>query len=243
MKEKQPSYLGFCLSLLLIYKKDSLGQYRRPLGLVSSLLFSIILATLYSYALKTKVFFDQQNFEGIVLASLFFSSTLTASQSLGSEREFGALRILNMSFLDPAGVYIGKVIAHWQSQLIFIGVCLPIYFLLLLGTSPSQLLNATHSWSALFIGLSLSALSLSALAVLLSYVSLEKSLQSLFMPLLLLPLSLPILILSLHFLGQAGRAESLFDIELGQYLILIAPFGLYAGTGALVYFKLVVDAA
>ncbi len=239
MKQGLPSYLGFWLSLALVYKKDSLSQWRRPTGLLTSLLFSTILATVYSYALKTEVFFKLQNFEGIVLASLFFSVTLACSQSFRTEHEAGALHIMNMSPLDPVGAYVAKVIAYWQSQFVFISLCLPIYFLFLQGKLPASV----SLWLPLFISLILCALSLSTLATLLSYISLEKGLQAVFMPLLLLPLSLPVLILALSFLTEVHKATNLTNIDLWNYLMLIAPAGLYGGVGALLYFKLAVDAA
>ena len=225
------SHISFVRSFFLIYTKDLKSEYRNPFGLFCALLFAAILAMVYSYALKPTVFREPQNFEGMLLASLFFSSTLSSLASFRSETEAGALRIMNMSCLDPSAVYFAKFLLHWQKQLLFIVLCIPIYSLFLLGS----LDLSKESYFALLLCLALSALSLAALGTLMSYLSLESTSKANLMPLLLLPTALPVLLFALNFLSEARQSASFQNIALIHYLLLIAPAGLYAGLGSILY--------
>ena len=229
--QKETSF--FWRSLALVYAKDTRSEWRSPFAFLSTLLFAVILAAVYNYALEPALFRKARNFEAMLLASLFFSATLSNLASFRSETETGASRIMNMSFLDPIGIYFAKFLVHWQRQLLFIVLCVPIYSFFLLGSLD---LNGEPYLPLLFC-LALSALSLAALGVLLSYLSLERIFKASLMPLLLLPAAIPVLLFALNFLDKA-RQSSLQDIALIHYLLLMAPAGLYAGLGSLLYAQL-----
>ncbi len=237
--------MGFFKTLFCIYRKDSLSEWRNPVSFLTSLLFAMILASVYSYAIHPDVFLYRRNFEGILLATLFFSSTLYSSQSLRSELEAGALRIMNMSLLDPSGVYFAKVIVRWQNQVLFLFFCLPVYFLFLQGgreiTMGEPHSNFQERWLLLLTCLSICAFSLSALGTLFAYISVDSNIRSILLPILLLPVSMPIFIFAIEFLEDNQNFTSLFQIPFKSYLTLIAPAGLYGGIGSLFYFRLVSD--
>ena len=228
--------LGFWQSLFLIYVKDTKSEWRSPFFLFSSFLFSIIIVTIYSHAIDPAVFKDTKNFDGILLVTLFFSATLSNLSAFRSETEEGALHIINMSVLDTSGIYLAKLLVHWKSQMMLIIVSIPIYFLFLKG-------NLEKLWGTgfyLLICLAMCSLSLASLAVLISHISQEKNFQiGLIMPLLLLPASIPVLLLGLSFLTEARKQLSLTEISFEHYLLLLAPVGLYGGIGSLLYSKII----
>ena len=229
--------MSFRASLFWIYHKDSRHLWRRPWHLLSAILFAFILAVLYGYAIQRDVFLKQFNFDGIMLCSLFIANTLLSGQSFAAESETQALRIMHMSALEPSAIYLGKLIVHWQSQLLFISVSLPLYFLLLQG----QLPTSTALWLPLFICLTLCALSLAALGTLIAAAAQGVGAQVLLLPVLLLPQTIPILLFASQFMAQARQLTSWSELSWAYYLTLLAPAMLYTALGSWLYFHLADD--
>ena len=230
--------LGFWVGVFLVWQKDTRYFLRHPFHLLGAILFSLILAVVYSYSIEREVFFRQFNFDGIMLSTLFFANTLLASQSFYAEGEGQVLRILHISALDAGSIYTGKLIAYWQSQLLFILICIPVYFLLLQG----RLLAWEKDYDLylpLLICLSICALSLAALGTLLAAAAQGSRLQALLLPLLLLPSTIPVLLLGSQFLSKVRFLGSLNELSLSYYLSLLAPALLYVALGNILYFHLV----
>ena len=234
----ESSEKGFWSSFFCIYKKDIYLGWSEPSGFLYSCIFAAVLAVIYAYALDPLVYQNARNFDGILFTSLFFSACTTSLRSINAETEAGALRPISMSLLDPAGIYLGKVVAHWQGQLGFILLYVPLYFLFLRGILP----DSGRDLLLYFFCLGISSFSLSACGILLSFVCQKTRLKDGLMPLLVLPAVIPVLIFSLRFLAQ-GRLleEALWKIPPQYYLILLAPAALYASIGSLLYFHLTAD--
>ena len=226
--------LGFWEGLWYIYEKDFQSEWSRPIAFCSSLIFSTILAALYSYALDTSLLIQVMSICGLLLASLIFASTLSTTQRFTDELEHGALKIIYWSSLDPFSIYLAKLIAHWQS-LLFLGLCCtPIYFLFLRGSfvdfqaHPSLL-------PLLLLALACCSLSLAALSLVMGYLSMHKATKALVLPLVLLPVSLPIFLFALQFLDINKSLPSCWDIPWYSYAVLVAPTLIYSSLSYLLY--------
>jgi len=224
---------GFFLSLWRVYKKDTALEFRNPAGMIASLLFAFLLAVIYHYSMSEGAFSDRRNLNGLMLATLFFSSSLLAGRNLQFEKEGGAIRILVNSPVDTAGYYLGKVLALWQMLTFFSAIYIPVYNILLTG----RIAGAQAVFFPLMY-LSLSSLSLAALGILLSYLSSGNRLKDLILPLILLPAAIPVFILAVDALQDDGSAM----IETGKHLIvLVAPGAIYASVGCWLYPHLAVE--
>ena len=223
---------GFWETCWRIYKKDTILEWKSPAGILSVILFAFILAALYNYAMEADVFRNRRNLNGVMMATLFFSAVMLAGRNIQQEREGGALRVMLISPADPAGYFMGKVAALWQLQTAFILIYVPIYHFLLLGRIPggSDLVGP-------FLTLALSALSLSALGILLSYIASGNRLREIILPLLLMPAALPVFMLATDALGRNPKEGA----SLGAYLILAGPAVIFCSLGCLLYHTLSAD--
>ncbi len=229
---KKNSLLGFWPSLYLVYKKDIKTEYRSPQGLLFLFLFATVLAAIYSYSLRADVFKEVANFDGVLLATLFFSATLYQSPSMQAESEAGAQRILNMSRIDFMGVYFAKVLIQFQNQLLFIIYCVPMYYLFLKGGHDY---GEVHLYF-LFITMIFCSLGLSALYTLFQRATYSASLKNNFLPILLLPTALPLLLFGLRFLELTRNLASFRKLNFEYYILLIIPSVLCLSIGSLLYF-------
>ncbi len=201
------------------------------------LLFALTLAALYHYAMDDSVFRDLGNLHGVMLATLFFAATIGSGRNIHTETEAGALRAALMHPADPSGYYLGKVLAIWQFQLLFLMIYIPAYQLLLTGRFSDRFADY---WLP-FTGLGLASLSLAALGVMLAYISRGSRMKEILFPLLLLPASLPVFILTTAFLADARDGGQGAMLTIPAILTLLAPAGLYCGLGSLLYYVMAAD--
>lgn len=221
---------GFWLTALRVYRKDLLLEWKSPIGLLATLVFALILATIYHFSLDDNIFKDSSNLTGLMLATLFFAVTISAGRASQADLEAGSQHQALLSPGDNSGYYIGKVASLWQIQLGFILIFVPMYQLLLTGRFASNI----ESYLQPYFVLSGSALSLACLGILLAGVSRANRLKELILPLILLPVSLPVLMIAANLLSSG-------DFSTIKIIALLAPAGLYGGLGALIYFIIADD--
>jgi len=226
--------LGFFRTFFRIYRKDTRLEWKSPVGIFSVFLFALILAAIYNYAMEVRVFSNLGNLHGIMLATLFYSSTLMSSRNIQFEKEGGALRVMLISPADPAGYFLGKTAALWQLQTIFILIYLPVYYLLLQGNLPRDPFLMVPPLAFLI----LAALNLSALGIMLSYIASGNRLKEIILPLILLPTSLPVFMLAADGIREAA-AKNFFPWT--HFLILLAPAALFCSLGCMLYHVLTAD--
>lgn len=227
---------GFFTTLARVYWRDAALEWRSPAGFLSALLFAATLAVVYHYAMAEGVFASPRNLQGVMLATLFFAASISAARNAAAETESDALRAALLAPADPSGYFLGKTFALWTLQLALVAVYIPLYQWLLGGRLPGH----PGQYLALFVALGLAALSLSALGVMLAYIARGNRMRELLFPLLLLPASLPVLILAADALEEIGPAAD-FSLPLRAIIALLAPAGLYCGLGALLYFALAAE--
>ena len=243
MNERLAHAPGFFRTLGRIYRKDTLQDWKNPAGLVALLLFAQVLVAIYHYAMDDSVFRNPRNLNGIMLATLFFASTIQAGRNIHAETEAGALRVALMAPADASGYYLGKVFAIWQTKLVFIALYIPLYQLFLTGRF--QLTGV--GFGVPFIALGTAALSLAALGVMLAYIARGSRLKEILFPLLLLPSALPVFILTVDLLPTTRGAPDPVSssvwaaLPLGGIITLLAPAGLYCGLGSLLYYALAAE--
>ena len=223
------SRLSFLKSFFIILEKDLKGEWKKPYGLFSALLFSSILATIYNYSFLFYISIESFPilFETLFLSSLFFSATVFIPQSYQEEIEGGSIDILNISFLDSSARYFAKVFIHYLNLILFIFICIPIYALFFKGSFAN--------YPSLFVCGSLCALSLSILSTLLHHFSLQSGLKASIFPLVLLPANIPVFLFGFLFLEQARSSSSLGNIPIENYFLLVVPAILYGSFASYIY--------
>lgn len=228
---------GFSRTLIQIYRKEVILEWRNPSGLVTVFIFSLVLAALFHFAMAEGVFDRRRNLQGAILVVLFFSSTIITGRNLHRDREWGALKITLLAPLDPAGLFLGKVLALWQIHALLALVFVPLLTILLSGRLPA-------SGSELIITILLllpASLSLAALGTVFSYLSSASRLREFLLPVLLLPFSLPVLMLAAQALRRAVPPKTAPILILSDLLIQLAPAAIFCSLGSLVFTTLAAD--
>ena len=180
---------SFFLSFFVFYKQENYFFIKNPYILITSLLFSIIFSAMYYYSFQVFQIRPllEQDVVSFIAMTLFFCASLNSHNSMQREREDGALHSILLITQNPYALYIAKLLGQWQILMSFLFLSHIFCSFLLTG----QVQNMQN----IFL-LAPAAAVLSSLNLLVALLY-KNSLKTILAALILLPSSLPILILSL----------------------------------------------
>lgn len=204
-------------------------ELRRPGQWLAALLFALVVLLMQAFALDSSLTLRPDVACGVFFVSAFFGMTLLESSRAARERASGVAEAIAVSRAPAGRIYAGKWLAAFVLVLA-IDLCL-LPPLILFYNLP---LNAA-ALAGLAAVTALAQAALAALTTLFSAATHSSSAQiHLALPLLILPLSLPVLALA-----SIGGHAAFEGHALSPFLkLLLAADIVFGGLGAAVYGKL-----
>jgi heme exporter protein B len=201
--------------LLAILGKDLKIELRAWRSLAPMALFSATVFVIFRFAL------DRERLEGgiaagVLVTTLLFASLLAINRIFISEREEGGFDLIRLSPCDPSMMFLAKTAALTIYLILLELIAVPLFALFFL--------DSAEALPALAPVLILAALGLAAVGALISTIATMSSARDLLAPLLLLPLSIPLVI------AAAGAASPVLEAGgpgFERYGTWLAVLGLY----------------
>ncbi|MFQ5694396.1 MAG: heme exporter protein CcmB [Terriglobia bacterium] len=186
-----------------LLRKDLLAERRTKDVLTSLLLFGFTVAVAFTFAYDPTREEARAIAGGLLWLSFLFSAILGLNRAFARETANDCLRGLRLVPGDLGGLYLGKLASNLLFLLGAELVLVPVF-----GVFFNLSLWARPGW--LLLTLVLGTWGLAALGTLFSAVSANTRMQELMLPLLLLPLTVPVLIAAIELttLLLAGRPMS-----------------------------------
>lgn len=176
---------GGLRAALAVLWKDLAVEWRSRQLLTAMVVFALLVILIFNFALELDARARQDVTAGVLWATFAFAGTLGLNRSLAIESEMGALDALLLAPVERSTIFFGKVLAN----LVFLGILeiftLPIYALL-------YNVNVFNPGLLLVIGLG--SLGYVAVGTLLASMAAQARTRELLLPVLLFPLTLPLLI-------------------------------------------------
>jgi heme exporter protein B len=171
---------------LLVAGKDLRLEARSRVALNQVLPFALLVLVLFAFALDPDRGLLEKATPGLYWVAVLFSGLLALQRSFSVEAADGNRDALRLSGLDPAGIYLGKVLAV-SVQLLVLEV------LLLVGVA---VLYSTHlgGWLLLASTVVVATAGIAAAGTLYGVVAAGLRVRETLLPLLLLPVLAPVLI-------------------------------------------------
>jgi heme exporter protein B len=171
---------------LLVAGKDLRLEARSRIAINQVLPFALLVLVLFAFALDPDRGLLEKATPGLYWIAVLFSGLLALQRSFAVEAADGNRDALRLSGLDPAGIYLGKVLAV-SVQLLVLEV------LLLIGVA---VLYSTHlaGWLLLAATLLVATAGIAAAGTLYGVVAAGLRVRETLLPLLLLPVLAPVLI-------------------------------------------------
>ena len=172
---------------LAILRKDLLLELRGREVVITLTVFSFLVLTVFSFSSVPGSTAPKEVAPGILWITYLFAGILGLGRAFDRERENSSFTGLIMAPCDRMEIYWGKCLSTLVFLVVFQAILWPL-FGILYGHSPLK------GFAAVWAGIILGDVGFVALGVILSAVTIHVRGREIILPLLLLPLSLPVLI-------------------------------------------------
>jgi heme exporter protein B len=198
-----------------IFRKDLLAERRTKEVFTAILLFGFTVAVAFTFAFEPTAEEARAIAGGLLWLAFLFSAVLGLNRAFARETANDCLRGLRLIPADPGAIYLGKLFSNVLFMVAAELVLLPVF-----GVFFNLNLWARPGW--LLLILLLGTWGLASLGTMFSAVSANTRMQELMLPLLLLPLTVPVLIAAIESTAilLSGRPIS----EAGLWFRLLAGF-------------------
>jgi len=171
---------------LLIAGKDLRLELRSRVALNQVLPFALLVLVLFAFALDPDKGVLTQATPGLYWIAVLFSALLALQRSFAIEAADGNRDALRLSGLDPAGIFLGKVLSV-SIQLLVLEVLLGVGVVVFYTTR-------IDGWGLLIVTSVIATASISAAGTLFGVLAAGLRVRETLLPLLLLPVLAPVLI-------------------------------------------------
>ncbi len=214
-----------------IAKKDLLSEVRARKLTPAMMVFSLIVIIIFNFVFEPGLQRVESLGPGILWVTFSFAGMMGLARSFSSEQEQSALRGLMLAPVDRSAIYLGKLI----SNLIFL---FGIEFISLLVFSVFFNIDIFRFLPGLGAVLGIATLGFVAIGTLYSAMVLNIRLREVFLPVLLFPVMIPVLIAAVQLTAHVLEGNSLSDA--GKWLGLLAAYDVIFLTVGLMTFEFVI---
>jgi len=222
--EGRAARVTFGGAMLAVMRKDLALEWRTREIFSATVVFAALVLLTINFSFDPGQRAVEQMASGILWVAFVFAGMLGLGRSFVAERENACLDALALSPADPGAIFVGKAAANLIFLAVTEAIVLPLFAVLFnfpLG----------RAFPGLVLPLALGSVGFVGAGTLFAAISTQTRMREVMLPLLLLPVSIPVLIASVRITGTAlaGRAvsESLPWIGL---LVLCDALFLVAGT-------------
>jgi heme exporter protein B len=220
------SYLD---KVLALYWKDVVAELRTKEVVNASLVFALMVLVLFNFAFDLRVERVQSVAPGVLWVTFTFAGVLSLGRAFAREQDRGTLEGLLLSPIDRGALYLAKLLANATFMLVVEAVSLPIFV---------GLFNVELDWPLIIVIVLLGTFGFAGVGTLLAAMAANTRAREVMLPLLLFPLSVPVLIATVKATGQAlGGAPD----EGHPWLGLLAAFDVIFLTLSFLVFDFVVE--
>lgn len=171
--------------VLAVLRKDLRAEIRGRELLTSMVLFSMLAVLVYSFALELDTQAQESSVAGVLWVTIVFAGLLGLSRSMAVEKDKGSLDALLIAPVHRSALFYGKMLAN----LLFTFIIALLVMALL-----AVLFNIALFIPALFVVVILGCLGFTTAGTILSSMSIYARARESLLPIVLLPVTLPIIL-------------------------------------------------
>ncbi len=165
--------------------KDFRAEWRNRENLSAMLVFSLLVILIFNFALELDLNARASLSAGVLWTTFIFAGTIGLNHSLAVEKDRGCLDGLLLAPVDRSVIYFGKAIGNLVFMLIVEAIVLPIF----------NFLYGFDVFQPGFLGVViLGSIGYAAVGTLLSTMVVQARTRDILLPILLFPLTLPVII-------------------------------------------------
>jgi heme exporter protein B len=224
---KVSSYLR---AVAAVVWKDLRAEYRSRELLGSMLVFALLVILIFNFALELDIRTRETVASGVLWVTFAFAGTLGLNRSMGVEKDRGCLDGLLLAPVDRSAIYFGKVLGNLIFMSIVEAIVLPAF---------SVLYNLNLIDPGLILVVVLGSIGYSAVGTLLSSMAVQARTRDVLLPILLFPVSIPLLLAAVK--ASNGFLQNLEMIDIMPWLNILLVYDVIFIAVAFMLFDFVVE--
>lgn len=183
-------------NVTLILRKDLLTEWRSRQIFPTMFVFSLLLVLVFSVAFEFRSQVAPRTVSALVWITFIFSGLLALGRSFSLERENNALLFLLMTPVKRSEIYLGKLLSNVIVVLVSELFILPLFILFFLPGTGDVELSLVGTFLPLLGVTVLGTVGFVSLGTFFSSMALSSRLREMMLPMLVFPLSIPVVITS-----------------------------------------------
>lgn len=222
--------MSFWRGMLAIVAKDATAELRSKETLSAMLVFALLVVVIFNFSFELRVDNARQIAPGVLWVAFAFAGVLGLNRSFILEREGGCIEGLMLTPVDRGAIYLGKFLGNVLFMLVTEAIILPIFAALFDAAVANPLL-----WLIMLLG----TIGLAAVGTLFAVMAVSTRAREIMLPLLLFPISVPVLIAATKATAQVMDGAGL--TAAAPWLRLLLAFDLIFTIVAFLCFEYVLE--
>lgn len=221
---------AFLKSTGAIIWKDLKSEWRTRENLSAMLVFSLLVILIFNFSLELDLRARESLAGGVLWATFIFAGTIGLNRSMAVEKDRGCLDGLLLAPVDRSAIFVGKAIGNLFFMLIVEAIVLPV-FSFLYGISVFQ-----PGFLAVVL---LGSIGYSAVGTLLAAMVVQTRTRDILLPILLFPLTLPVVIAAVR--ASQGFIQSVPFTEISVWVNILVAYDLIFLAVAVMVFDYILE--
>jgi len=210
--------------------KDVVAEFRSRELISAMLVFSLLVILIFNFALELDIRTRETVASGVLWVTFAFAGTLGLNRSMSIEKDRGCLDGLLLAPVDRSALYFGKAIGN----LVFMGlveaIVLPTF---------SILYNLNLFNPGLLVVILLGSIGYIAVGTLLSAMAVQARTRDVLLPILLFPVTIPVLLAAVK--ASTGFLQAFDMVDIRPWLNLLIVYDIVFIAVAFMVFEYVVE--
>jgi heme exporter protein B len=229
-QKRAQSFRSYFGAIGAVVWKDLLAEFRSRELLGSMLVFALLVILIFNFALELDIGTRETVASGVLWVTFTFAGTLGLNRSMGVEKDRGCLDGLLLAPVDRSAIYFGKVLGNLIFMSIVEAIVLPMF---------SVLYNLNLINPGLIMVVVLGSIGYAAVGTLLSSMAVQARTRDILLPILLFPVSIPLLLAAVK--ASNGFLQNLETIDIMPWLNILLVYDIIFIAVAFMLFDYVVE--
>jgi len=221
---------AFLKSTGAIIWKDLKTEWRTRENLSAMLVFSLLVILIFNFSLELDLRARESLAGGVLWATFIFAGTIGLNRSMAVEKDRGCLDGLLLAPVDRSAIFVGKAVGNLFFMLVVEAIVLPIY---------SFLYGIFVFQPGFLVVVLLGSIGYSAVGTLLATMVVQTRTRDILLPILLFPLTLPVVIAAVK--ASQGFIQSVPFAEISVWVNILISYDLIFLAVAIMVFDYILE--
>ncbi len=222
--------MRFIRQVLAIVQKDIAAELRTKENLSAMIVFALLVLVIFNFAFELQGVDITVLGAGVLWVAFTFSGILGLGRSFAAEKDKGSLEGLLLSPVDRGAIFLGKAISNWLFITIMEAVTLPLF---------AVLNNANIPWFPIIPYIVLGTIGFAGMGTLLGAVAASTKMREVMLPILLFPVSVPLLMAAVKL--TSGALQNHAFSEVSNWFNIVITYDVIFVVVAFLVFEYVVE--